>query len=285
MIFNKKSISLALDSGSAKGVAHIGVIEVFEKNGYKIKAIAGTSMGAVVAAYYSLGKLDLLKNWLLSLDKRSTFFTIDISLNGGFVGGKKLMNAFEKHLGYATFKDTNIPLYIVATDLDSGREEVFTKGSITSALRASISIPGIMKPYLYNNHYYVDGAVTNPLPVDVLYNAGHKNIIAVHLHEHIKNRNENKNPNMLETMVRSITIVSRSLAKAKCKEAAFFIEPEVAEFDMFHFYQSQKIIEAGSIAALKAIENGHLDSMYLHFLHKLKNCINNYILKRISKDT
>ena len=82
-IFSNKKISLALDSGSAKGMAHIGVIEELENKGYKITAVAGTSMGAVVAAYYSLGKLDVLKNWLLSLNKKMKLFAF--SLVAGFL--------------------------------------------------------------------------------------------------------------------------------------------------------------------------------------------------------
>ena len=169
-IFSNKKISLALDSGSAKGMAHIGVIEELEEKGYKITAIAGTSMGAVVAAYYSLSKLDILKNRLLSLNKKSTFSTLDFTISGGFIAGKKLMQAFEEHLGDLEFKDTKIPLYIVATNLDTGKEHIFSEGKILHAIRASISVPGVMRPYFYNGNYFVDGAVTNPLPVDILHN-------------------------------------------------------------------------------------------------------------------
>lgn len=140
-IINNKKISLALDSGSAKGMAHIGVIETLEKEGYKITAVAGTSMGAIVAAYYCLGKLDILKSWLTGLNKKSTLMTIDVSFSGGFIGGKKLMQAFEEHLGDAQFSDTKIPLYIIATNLDTGKERIFSEGSIIHAVRASISVP------------------------------------------------------------------------------------------------------------------------------------------------
>ncbi len=153
IIYNKK-ISLALDSGSAKGMAHIGVIETLEKEGYQITAVAGTSMGAIVAAYYCLGKLDILKSWLTGLNKKSTFMTFDVSFSGGFIGGKKLMQAFEEHLGYAKFSDAKIPLYITATNLDTGKECIFSEGPIIHAIRASISVPGVMRPYLYEGSYY-----------------------------------------------------------------------------------------------------------------------------------
>ena len=282
-IFSNKKISLALDSGSAKGMAHIGVIEELKKNGYQITAIAGTSMGAVVAAYYSFGKLNVLKEWLTSLNKKSTFKTIDFSLSGGFIGGKKLLHAFEEHLGDALIENAKIPLYIVATNLDTGKEHIFTEGSVMHAIRASISVPGVMRPYLYNDNYFVDGAVTNPLPVDVLHNNKHKNIIAVHLHEHIEERDNTSNPGVLETMLRSMSIVSRYLAIAKMHEAVAVIEPNVAEVDMFHFYQASEVIQKGQQAAHVAIKNGSLDSLALKLLSHFKEKISDRIVHIMTK--
>lgn len=282
-VIDNKKISLALDSGSAKGMAHIGVIETLEKEGYQITAVAGTSMGAIVAAYYCLGKLDVLKSWLTGLNKKSTFMTLDFSFSGGFIGGKKLMQAFEEHLGEATFADTKIPLYITATNLDTGKERIFSEGSIIHAIRASISVPGVMRPYLYEGNYYVDGAVTNPLPVDVLHNNKHKNIVAVHLHEYIEERDSSSAPGMLETMSRSMGIVSRYLAKAKMQEAVAVIEPNVAGIDMFHFYQAQVVIERGAQAAKSAVEQGALGSIALKILNNFKEKISNriiYIMKK-----
>lgn len=282
-VIDNKKISLALDSGSAKGMAHIGVIETLEKEGYQITAVAGTSMGAIVAAYYCLGKLDVLKSWLTGLNKKSTFMTLDFSFSGGFIGGKKLMQAFEEHLGEATFADTKIPLYITATNLDTGKERIFSEGSIIHAIRASISVPGVMRPYLYEGNYYVDGAVTNPLPVDVLHNNKHKNIVAVHLHEYIEERDSSSAPGVLETMSRSMGIVSRYLAKAKMQEAVAVIEPNVAGIDMFHFYQAQVVIERGAQATKSAVEQGALESIALKILNNFKEKISNriiYIMKK-----
>ena len=282
-VIDNKKISLALDSGSAKGMAHIGVIETLEKEGYQITAVAGTSMGAIVAAYYCLGKLDVLKSWLTGLNKKSTFMTLDFSFSGGFIGGKKLMQAFEEHLGEATFADTKIPLYITATNLDTGKERIFSEGSIIHAIRASISVPGVMRPYLYEGNYYVDGAVTNPLPVDVLHNNKHKNIVAVHLHEYIEERDSSSAPGVLETMSRSMGIVSRYKKKEKMQEAMAVIEPKVAGIDMFHFYQAQVVIERGAQAAKSAVEQGALDSIALKILNNFKEKISNriiYIMKK-----
>lgn len=282
-VIDNKKISLALDSGSAKGMAHVGVIETLEKEGYQITAVAGTSMGAIVAAYYCLGKLDVLKSWLIGLNKKSTFMTLDFSFSGGFIGGKKLMQAFEEHLGDAEFSDAKIPLYITATNLDTGKERIFSEGSIIHAIRASISVPGVMRPYLYEGNYYVDGAVTNPLPVDVLHNNKHKNIVAVHLHEYIEKRDSSSAPGVLETMSRSMGIVSRYLAKAKMQEAMAVIEPNVAGIDMFHFYQAQVVIERGAQAAKSAVEQGALDSIALKILNNFKEKISDRIIQIMKK--
>lgn len=282
-VIDNKKISLALDSGSAKGMAHIGVIETLEKEGYQITAVAGTSMGAIVAAYYCLGKLDVLKSWLTGLNKKSTFMTLDFSFSGGFIGGKKLMQAFEEHLGDAAFADAKIPLYITATNLDTGKERIFSEGSIIHAVRASISVPGVMRPYLYEGNYYVDGAVTNPLPVDVLHNNKHKNIVAVHLHEYIEERDSTSAPGVLETMIRSMGIVSRYLAKAKMQEAVAVIEPKVAGVDMFHFYQANEVIEYGAEAAKSAVEQGALDSITLKILNRFKEKISDRIAYIMNK--
>ena len=277
-IISSKRISLALDSGSAKGMAHIGIIEELIRSGYKISSMSGTSMGAVVAAYYCMGKLEVLKEWLMGLNKKSTFMTMDFSLTGGFIGGKKLLSAFEDHLGSATFENSKIPLYIVATNLTTGEERVFSKGLIVPAIRASISVPGVMKPYFYENDYYVDGAVTNPLPVDVLHANGHKNIVAAHLHEFLDKRDE-KAPGVLETMSRSMSIVSRYLAKAKINNAFAVIEPDLSDFDMFHFYQAREIIEKGRYAARHAIDTGMLDSLSMKLLNSSKDKITKIMYK------
>ena len=140
-----------------------------------------------------------------------------------------------------------------------------------------------MRPYLYEGNYYVDGAVTNPLPVDVLHNNKHKNIVAVHLHEYIEERDSSSAPGVLETMSRSMGIVSRYLAKAKMQEAVAVIEPNVAGIDMFHFYQAQVVIERGAQAAKSAVEQGALDSIALKILNNFKEKISNRIIQIMKK--
>ncbi len=131
--------------------------------------------------------------------------------------------------------------------------------------------------------YYVDGAVTNPLPVDVLHNNKHKNIVAVHLHEYIEERDNSSAPGLLETMSRSMGIVSRCLAKAKMQEAVAVIEPKLSGIDMFHFYQAQEVINCGANAAKIAVEQGALDSITLKILNNFKEKISNRIIHIMKK--
>lgn len=253
-----KDVSLALGSGSAKGIAHIGVIEALEESGYSIKALSGTSMGAIVAAYYAFDKLEVLKSWIMGLGKRGTFKAIDFSITGGLISGNRLMKSIEEQLGDVCFEDARVPLFIPATNLDTGKEEVFHKGPVLPAIRASISIPGVMKPYFYNGHYYVDGAVTDPVPVDVLSDNGFKNIIAVHLHEHIEIRETGDAPGVIDTALRSMSIVTRYLAKAKMCAARTAIQPNLSEIGMFHMYRANDIINIGRQSTFDMIKSGKL---------------------------
>lgn len=243
--FKTTDITLALGSGSSKGAAHIGVIEALTDYGFSIKAIAGTSIGAIVGAYYSLGKIDVLKEWLTSFNKANTFKALDFTLSGGFISGKKLMKHFKNHLGNATFEDTNIPLYITATNFTTGSKEVFSSGEILPAIRASISVPAVFKPYFHNGSYYVDGAVTDPVPSTVLHERNYKNIVAVQLNKHIEVREETDTPSITEIMGRSMGIISKALAESLSGYEKAIIEPNLSAYSMFEIYKAKEIIEIG----------------------------------------
>lgn len=266
--FSSKNITLALGSGSAKGVAHIGVIEALLDYGFKINAVAGTSIGGIVAAYYSLGKLDVLKEWLLSFTKTNTIKALDFTLSGGFISGKKLMKHFEGHIGDATFEDCNIPLYIVATNFTTGEKEVFSSGNILHAIRASISVPAVFKPYHYNNSYYVDGAVTDPVPSSVLFQKGYKNIVAVHLNKHISFREDEDRPSITEIMGRSMSIIAKELAESLFGNEIAIISPDLSGYSMFEVYKSKEIMDIGYNTAEKVIKSGKIQHSTIK---KIKN--------------
>ncbi|MDH5475213.1 MAG: patatin-like phospholipase family protein [Cyclobacteriaceae bacterium] len=162
-----KNVALVLSSGGARGIAHIGVIEALEENGYTISAIAGSSIGAVVGGMYAAGKLEVYKKWLLQLDKLEVFRLVDFTFSTqGFIRGDKVFNEMKKFVEDIKIEELTIPFSAVASDIMNRKEVVFNSGSLFTALRASAAIPLVIKPSVYNNIELVDGAVMNPIPIN-----------------------------------------------------------------------------------------------------------------------
>ena len=163
----KKSVSLVLSSGGARGVAHIGVIEALEEEGYTINAIAGSSMGAIVGGVYAAGQLAEYKEWVCNLDKLDVFKLLDFTLSTqGFVRGERVFNEMKKFIQDRDIEQLNVPFAAVATDIINKKEVVFKKGSLYQALRASAAIPSVLKPSIIDNVELVDGGVLNPIPIN-----------------------------------------------------------------------------------------------------------------------
>ncbi|WP_160151888.1 patatin-like phospholipase family protein [Microbulbifer sp. ALW1] len=178
-------IGLALGSGAAKGFAHIGVLRVLDEMGIKPHVIAGTSMGAFVGAAYSAGALDKLEEWVRMLDNWRVFSLLDInwSLSGGVIGGIKPFRAFFEDFDFENIEDLPLPFTAVATDLHSGQEIWLQRGNLQDAVSASCSIPGLLSPKALSGRWLVDGAVVNPVPVDVCRAMGATTVIAVDVTE------------------------------------------------------------------------------------------------------
>ena len=177
-------IGLALGGGSARGLAHVGVILALEAYNIPIDIIAGTSIGSVIGGLYASGAtIEQLEEVALSIKKSKTLFMIDpVFPHSGLINGdriEKMLNQFA--LEDKTFDDLKIPFAAVATEIGSGAEVILNQGKVIDAVRASISIPGIFTPVKYENYYLVDGGVVNPVPVDVVKMMGADIIIAVSL--------------------------------------------------------------------------------------------------------
>ncbi|MDB5135195.1 MAG: rssA [Mucilaginibacter sp.] len=163
----KQKVALVLSGGGARGIAHIGVIEALEKQGFKITSISGTSMGALVGGVYALGKIGIYKDWLCTLDKMKVFSLIDFNLKGqGLVKGDKLFGKMRELVADANIEDLKIPYCAVAADIINKKEVVFTEGSVLDAVRASIAIPTVLTPVRTENGLLVDGGVINNLPIN-----------------------------------------------------------------------------------------------------------------------
>ena len=163
----KQNIALVLSGGGARGIAHIGVIEELEKQGFNITSIAGTSMGAVVGGVYALGQLQAYKNWLYKIDKLKVFSLIDFTFRShGLIKGDKLFNSLQSFISDANIEDLRIPYAAVAADIINKKEVVFNSGSMYEAVRASIAIPTFFSPVKSGDGLLVDGGIINNLPIE-----------------------------------------------------------------------------------------------------------------------
>ena len=166
---SRKTVGLALGSGSSRGWAHIGAIEALEEEGIPIDNVAGSSVGSYVGALYASGSLKSLKEFVLSMDGKKIFSYFDVVLprSGILNGTKRLKELFSFHTDAEDFSELNIPVMMVATDLTTGRKVVLKSGNILTALRATMSIPGLFAPVRVKERWLVDGGLVDPVPVGV----------------------------------------------------------------------------------------------------------------------
>jgi len=254
----KSKIGLVLGGGGARGLAHIGVLKVLEQEGIKIDMVAGTSMGALIAACYALG-LDLK-----ALEKEATSFTkgkafaklIDIGASKkSIIKGKKIYRYICDLIGKAKFSDTKIPLNIIATDLANGEEVILSQGSIIQAIQASISVPGIFPPVKIGDKYLIDGGVVNPTPIDTMEKMGADIIIGVDL---VINRKVSlDDPDIFTTLMQSYEIIRTQAVKLrleKTRKNVIIIKPKLrGTIDSFKFYNIDKFIKSGEQAAMEKL--------------------------------
>lgn len=173
-LIKTKNVALALSSGGARGLAHIGAIEELEAQGYHISSIAGCSMGALIGGVYAAGKLNEFREWMKTIDRKKMLALIDFSLSlNHLVKGKRIIEAIMEFVPDVNIEDLPIPYVAVATDLKAGKEVLFNKGSLFEAIRASISLPSFYEPVQRDDMILIDGGVINPIPLNrVKRNAG-----------------------------------------------------------------------------------------------------------------
>lgn len=194
------SIGLALGSGSARGWAHIGVIEALEENNIPIDYIAGTSIGAFVGAVYAAGDINSLKEFALRMDWKMVLSYFDVVFpKSGFLDGKKVHDLFSMHTNAQTFADFRIPVRMLATDLNSGQQVILDSGNIIESIRASVSVPGVFTPVRRGNQMLVDGGLVNPVPVDVARSMGAAVVIAVDLNTGLVRRKADSEPRRIKS--------------------------------------------------------------------------------------
>jgi NTE family protein len=161
-----KRVALALGSGGARGYAHIGVIDELHVRGYDIVGIAGSSMGALVGGLEAAGKLDEFADWAKSLTQRAVLRLLDPAITAaGVLRAEKILDAVRDILGAVTIEELPIPYTAVSTDLLSGKSVWLQRGPVDAAIRASIAIPGVITPHVFDGRLLADGGILDPLPM------------------------------------------------------------------------------------------------------------------------
>ncbi len=245
---SKPKIGIALGSGGARGLAHIGVLKELEENNIPIDYIAGVSIGSIVGAYCAINlEVKTLEEKTLQLTKKDLFKLVDItSPKRALIRGNKIKNFINKLIKNKSFSDTKIPLKIIATDLCSGKEIQINKGKLVDAIRASISLPGIFLPVELNNRLLADGGIVNPTPIDVVKKMGADIVIGVDLT--MRHPVKLKNPNIVETLMQSFEILRAQTVKSNIHQVkdTIIIRPNFSgKLDSYRFYETQKFIEEG----------------------------------------
>jgi NTE family protein len=193
---DKSGLVLALSSGGAPGMAHIGVLQALAENDIPVRAVAGASIGAEIGAFAASGMpLDELESLATAFDWKQTLqlFMPDLP-GGGLVSGKKILDFLNSKIGTHKIEDLSMGYAAVTTDLETGEQVVFDQGDLVDAVRASISLPGLIAPYRVGARWLVDGGVLNPVPFDVARERFGGPVLAVAVHAAVRRRGKRKLP-------------------------------------------------------------------------------------------
>ena len=278
-----KDVALVLSSGGARGLAHIGAIEELEAQGYRITSIAGCSMGALVGGVYAAGKLKDFREWMKTIDRKKMLELTDFSLSlNHIVKGTRIIEAIMEFVPDMPIENMPIPYCAVATDLNSGHEVMFRRGSLFKAIRASISLPSFYEPVQIGNMTLIDGGVTNPLPLNRV--ARHKGDLLIGVdvsghdyktqteiqHELAEKRKHSRSlsqqilnrllPDSLDfnyyTMLSrasSLMIRQNSILMAKLMKPDVLVDIQMTRYGGFDYEKSEKIIAIGRQKTLQAL--------------------------------
>ena len=280
----KKDVALVLSSGGARGLAHIGAIEVLEEQGYRVTSLAGCSMGALIGGVYAAGKLNEFREWMKGIDRKKMLELTDFSLSlNHFVKGDRIIEAIMEFVPDVAIEDLPIPYCAVATDWVSGREVIFRTGSLFEAIRASISLPSFYKPVERNGMILIDGGVVNPIPLnrvvrhkgDLLVGvdvSGHdyktqeamkhklserrkhdKSIAAMILNKLVP---ENIDFNYYTMLSRTSSLMIRQNSKlmAQLMNPDILVDIQISRYGGFDYDKSEKLIAIGRQKTMKAFE-------------------------------
>jgi NTE family protein len=244
-------IGLALSGGTARSVAHIGVIKAIEERGNVIDYLSGTSGGSIVAALYAGGKTvseleriaDGMQWWKLA---GLTFSRL------GFLSGDKIAEFIIEQVGDIDFEELRIPTAIVAADLTTGRKKVFTEGRVAIACQASSSIPEIYRPVEMKGHSLVDGGLIEYLPIETLSSFGEMFRMGVNLGR-IGADARRKPKHIIEVIMQVTGFVSQHNSRRSEELADFVVCPDLSGYSPFALQKAHEMIELGYRETLKSM--------------------------------
>jgi NTE family protein len=261
--FKLAPVTLALGGGAALGWAHIGVVRLLQERGLPIAGVAGTSIGAVVAAALAAGKLDVLENLARATNGLTVLRFLDLSLKpGGVLGGRTVEKELARHFSGLQIEDLPIPYASVAADLISGTEVVMRTGSLVEAVRASLAIPGVFTPVRRDGQILADGGLLNPVPVSTARTLSAAPVVAVNLQGDYLRRAEAaglhvdaiKPANVVKLSRVSFGLLLTALTDLKMAihPADVTITPLLGHIETGQFTKADELIQLGREAAAAA---------------------------------
>jgi NTE family protein len=245
-------VGIALGGGGARGFAEIGVLRVLEQEKIPVNVVVGTSVGSLIGAIYADSGRVLDAEFIAVTIKDEDIFDYRAFsfFSGGFVKGEKLELFLNTNLKNKNIENMAVPFGAVAVDLRTGQAVLFDNGPVARAVHASSAIPGVFVPVEIGGKIYVDGGVTDPIPVDFAKKKGADVVIAVAISPALPPVAP-KNP--IEIAFHAITIMSSKIGELGVKDADVVIRPDVGNVAYDDFTQKKRIIDAGEKAARAAI--------------------------------
>src|SRR5215472_4054872 len=282
-----RSVGIALGSGAAWGMAHIGVLDVLERAGIPIDLVAGASMGAIVGAHYALGfspaQLEEIATRVRDLPgiarilPRLLYLGVDFNITRpGLFAGEHFQRVLESlgPIKGRTFADLEIPFRAVATDIERGAPVELGDGDLSDAMRASFSAPWIFSPFRLGDHVLIDGGMSDPVPASTVRHMGADLVIGVNVVPDVFPRPQNplevalralerinplmlrdgaRLPNSFDVVVRTLQIMQFELGNVRAGEADVLIHTELGEYWVLDFWKAAPMIEQGRKAAEAAL--------------------------------
>ncbi len=264
------SIGFAMGSGAAFGYALIGMLRVMEREGIYPDVISGTSMGALIGAFYAAGKPpDELEEIAKSITRRRLIFSLidPIFPRTGLIRGNKILDFLRSHLNDRTFNELLLPFACVATDIQTGKEIILDRGNVAEAVRASLSLPFFFQPYYLDGRYLVDGGLVNPVPTSIVVQLGANVLISANLTSKAGERRVPRmvgwwrrhlpsvlrGPSIPETMLKTIYIMQYEISQARSEISHVVMNVKSHDLLWWDLDRAKEMIKMGEATAEEVI--------------------------------